>query len=424
MPLKLNLQCDRELMDNGLVMLVSENHKVPLVSLNAYVLAGQDQNPPDKPGLAAFTARMLDEGTENYDYSTMAELLEGAGGALSIFSQRELSGINLQLKTEDLELGLELLAEMLRRPVFPADRLELEKEKVLNHLRSMQDDPQTVAGNLFNRLIYGGTPLQHPALGLLESVNQLAVADLRSFHERCYSPLSTIVVLAGDIQPQTAKKLVEARLGDWKMPGYERAVLVELKKQKAPILETTVVDKEQVHILLGHLGVTRENPDFPVLQVLDVILGSGPGFTSRIPRRLRDEQGLAYSTYSDIAGSSGIYPGRFAAYICTSPENRETALKGLLGEIRELVENGITQEELETAQDYLTGSFVFDVQSNAMVARFLLSVELFNLGIDYLERYPDVIRSVRREDVERVARLYLDTVNYTTVIVGPSYPNS
>src|SRR5512133_1030102 len=100
MPLNLKLECNREVLNNGLVVLISENPKVPLVSLNAYVLAGQDQNPPDKPGLAAFTARMLDEGTENYDYEAMAELLEGSGGALSIFSQRELSGINLNLKTE------------------------------------------------------------------------------------------------------------------------------------------------------------------------------------------------------------------------------------------------------------------------------------------------------------------------------------
>ncbi|RPJ56650.1 MAG: insulinase family protein [Acidobacteria bacterium] len=424
MPLKLNLKCGRERLDNGLVLLISENHKVPLVSLNAFVLAGQDQNPPDKPGLAAFTARMLDEGTENYDYSQMADVLEGAGGALSIFSQRELSGINLQLKAEDLELGFDLLAEMLCRPVFPADRLELEKEKVQNHLRSMEDDPPTVAGNLFNRLIYGGTPLQHPALGLLDSVDQLSVSDLRLFHSQRYSPLSTLIVLAGDISPEAARESVKTRFAGWKTPEYEHLRLTDLKRQDAPIFETTTVDKEQVHILLGHLGVTRRNPDFPVLQVLDVILGSGPGFTSRIPRRLRDEQGLAYTTYSDISGSAGIYPGRFAAYICTSPENRETALKGLVGEIRELVENGITQEELETAQDYLTGSFVFEVQSNAMVARFLLSVELFDLGMDYLDRYPSIIRSVTREDVERVARLYLDTVNYTTVIVGPSYPGT
>lgn len=424
MPLNLNLKCYREVLSNGLVLLISENHKVPLISLNAYVLAGQDQNPPDKPGLAAFTARMLDEGTENYDYAAMAELLEGSGGALSIFSQRELSGINLNLKAEDLELFAEMLAEMLCRPVFPGDRLELEKEKVLNHLRSMQDDPQTVAGNLFNRVIYGGTPLQHPALGLPESVNRLTASDLRSFHSKRYSPLSTIVVLTGDVSVKAATQLIEARLGGWRPPDHGRTVLTDLRRQQSPIVQTMFVDKEQVHILLGHLGVTRKNPDFPILQVLDVILGSGPGFTSRIPRRLRDEQGLAYTTYSDIAGSSGIYPGRFAAYICTSPENRETALHGLIGEIRELVEKGVTQEELETAQDYLTGSFVFDIQSNAMVARFLLSVELFDLGADYLRRYPDLIRNVTREDVQRVARLYLDTVNYTTVIVGPSYPNS
>lgn len=153
---------------------------------------------------------------------------------------------------------------------------------------------------------------------------------------------------------------------------------------------------------------------------MDVILGSGPGFTSRIPRTLRDEQGLAYTTYADICSSSGLYPGRFIAYINTSPEHREQALQGLLAAIKSMVDEGVTEEEVKIAQDYLTGNFVFDFQSNAHLAQFLLGTELYGLGIDFLQEYPKLIRAVTPEDVHRVARCYLDTVNYTTVMVGPA----
>jgi zinc protease len=154
-----------------------------------------------------------------------------------------------------------------------------------------------------------------------------------------------------------------------------------------------------------------------------VVLGSGPGFTSRIPRKLRDEQGLAYSTYADITSSSGIYPGRFAAYISTSPENRDRALEGLHAEVEDAVAHGVTEDELLTAQDYLTGSFVFELQSNYLVARFLAAIELFGLGWDFPRRYPEMVLGVTVEDVNRVARTHLDTVNYTTVIVGPAHAN-
>jgi zinc protease len=410
---------ERVLFDNGLVLLVSENRRLPLVSLNAFVLAGLDQNPMDQPGLASMTARMLDEGTERYDYRQIAEMLEGTGSALSIFSQRELSGINLQIKSEDTERSVELLAEMLRRPVFPAGRFELEKQKALNHLRSMEDDPQTVAGNIFDSLIYSGTPLQYPVLGVSANLARLETCDLARFHRLKYGPPSTILVAVGDLSTDWIKAKMGEEFGDWVASDFKRTLLPPIRRQDHPIVEQRPLDKEQVHILVGHLGIKRQHPDHTPLQTLDVILGSGPGFTSRIPRKLRDEQGLAYATYSDIAGSCGIYPGRFAAYICTSPGNRSRALEGLLGEIREVVNHGVTEQELETAKDYLTGSFVFETQSNLTVARLLLSIEVFKLGADYARRYPQIVRSVSRADVERVARRHLDTVNYTTVTVGP-----
>lgn len=409
----------RSLLPNGLKFLIYPNPRVPLVSLNAFVRVGKDQNPSGGPGTASLTLRLLDEGTDRYSADQLSELIETAGGSLTTFSQRELSGVCFQLRARDCAMGMELLAEMIRRPTFPEDRVEIEKQRVLNQLLALCDDPQVVGSNSFNSCIYSGTSLAYPTLGTPESIQALQAEDLRRFHREKFAPENTFLVLVGALQVPETVEMVHRHFSDWNNPTFHLTPVPELLRQGQPVWREEFMDKEQLTIYLGHLGVSRNNPDYHALQVMDVILGGGPGFTSRIPRKLRDQQGLAYSTYADMTGSSGIYPGRFVAYISTSPENRERAVRGLLAEVQDLVRNGVSEEELKTAQDYLTGSFVFEFQSNASIARFLLACELFELGEDYAEKYPHLIRSVTREDVARVARQYLDTINYTTVIVGP-----
>lgn len=412
------LRFSRRQLPNGLGVLVSENYRLPLLSIHAFVRTGSDQNPEDRPGLASLTARLLDEGTRSYPASQIAEMVENAGGSLSILSQRELTAISLHLKAQDLKWGLELLREMICFPVFPEERIELEREKVLSHLQAMADDPQLVASQALNGLIYSGTPLQYPILGTPESISALRREELVRFHGEKYGPQNTLLVSVGAGAANEVTALVEDLFSDWNSPDFRRTEIHFLRRQTEPRFEFRHMEREQINIFLGHLGITRSHPDFHALQLMDVILGSGPGFTSRIPRFLRDEQGLAYTTYSDLSGSAGIYPGRFVAFIHTSPQNARKALSGLLEEIRKLVEEGVTEEEISLAQDYLTGSFVFDFQSNTSVARSLLEMELFGLGADYPQRYPAVIRSTTREEVNRVARLHLDTVNYSTVVVG------
>ena len=414
------LDFDRTVLDNSVVLLVSENQRFPLISLSAFVVAGSDQNPSDQPGLASLTARLLDEGTGKYESRQLSEMIEGVGASLSTFSQRELSGLSLQLRSEDLSMGLNLLAQMLCDPTFPEDRFDLESKKVLNDLQAMEDDPYTVASTLFSRWIYRDSPFQHPIPGTVESVEKISAEDVRKFHREKYAPQCSLLVLIGALDSKRVLDLAGEHFSRWRAPAFRRNEVSPLQHQKKPVFAERFMAKEQINVFLGHLGISRNNPDYYPLQVMDMILGSGPGFTSRIPRKLRDEQGLAYTTYSDICASSGIYPGRFAAYVSTSPENRQKAVDGLLGEIEGMIVNGVTDEELSTAQDFLTGSFVFDFQSNAHVARFLLASELFGLGIDYPRDYPKIIRSVSCEDVSRVARQYLDTVNYTSVIVGPT----
>ncbi len=171
-------------------------------------------------------------------------------------------------------------------------------------------------------------------------------------------------------------------------------------------------------MFFGHLGIRRTDPDYYAIQVLDTILG-GAGLTSRIPRKLRDEQGLAYTTFASLAGSAGINPGKFVAYIGTSPENVERAISGFVEEVDRIIVEPVGSEELAAAQAYLTGSFVFGFETNAQIARFLINAEVFGLGFDYVEQYPKYIAAVDAAQITRVAAEHLSTTSYTLVIAGP-----
>jgi zinc protease len=415
------VKSSRYRLSNELTLLVSESRRVPLVSINAFVQAGASRNPLQRPGLAALTSDLLDEGTENHQADEISEMVESTGGSLSTFCEREISGISELVTSSHLILGLDLLEETLCRPVFPEERFQIQRQKVLSRLQAMGDDPQFVAANRLNSWVFQNSPLQYPVLGTEQSVADIGVGELQDFHRGTFAPQNTFLVVVGDVEAEEVLSLCEERFSDWHNSEFRRVDPPHFERQSEALWDEHFMEKQQITIFLGHLGIRRANPDYYALQIMDNILGSGPGFTSRIPRKLRDEQGLAYSTYSGISPSSGLDPGRFVAWITTSPENRQKALDGLLFEINDLVQNGITDQELTTAQDYLTGNFVFEFQSNAHVAQFLLATELYGLGQDYALRYPEIIREITREEVHRVARQYLDTVNYATVVVGPTH---
>ncbi len=409
----------RQSLPNGIVFLISPNSKIPLAHINIVVRCGTAENPEKRPGLASMTARMLDEGTTRYTHEEIAQIIENLGGSLTTFSNRELSGVSVSVLSKDMRQGIDLAHAVVTDPVFPADRLQLEKEKVLNQIRSAADNPQFVASNEFNRVIYHHHPVGEPIQGEEESVSAITSEELAEFHRRTFAPQNTMVAVAGDVDAEQCVAWLSEKFSPWRNDAYDAPAVPRLQHDKKKVLKEIPMPKEQINIYLGHLGIARMDPDFYPLQVMDIILGGGPGFTSRIPAKLRDQQGLAYTTYCDITSSAGLYPGRFAAFISTSPQNREQALNGLIGEIKALVDVGITDKELADAQSYLTGNFVFDFQSNGHVARFLLSAELFDLGFDYLDRYPVLIRSITRTEVERAAKKHLDPENCTTVIAGP-----
>ena len=414
------LDIERIELANGLIVLLSENRATPAVAIKTLVAAGSRYESDAKAGLASLVGEMIDEGTATRNAQQIAETVEAVGGKLGTYGDFQGSGVVSMFLSEDLALGLEIIRDLLSNASFPEDKVRQQVDRRLAQLKSRLDVPRTLASDVFNEIVFRGTPQHRPSVGFEATVGKLTRDDMLGFYQRFYMPANTLLAIVGDFDTATVASQVEATFGSWRA-----AEPLSLPRVPKPVRQREAIEryvhaaKEQVNICVGHVGIERRNPDYYRLLVLDTILGSSPGFTSRIPRVLRDEMGLAYTTFSNITGSAGLDPGRFVAYVGTSPDNLTLAIDALRKEIDTIVREPVSREEIEMAKDYLTGSFVFHFQKNLQIADFLVDAETYGLGYDYLERYPELIRAVTIEDVSSVAREYLDPLHLTTVVVGP-----
>ena len=417
--LRRHLDVHSHTLNNGLTILLVENPSLPTVSITASVLAGARHDPESKAGLAIMVSRLLDEGTENRTSLEIADAIESVGGAIDTDGSFERIIAMAGVLNKDVDLGLELLSDLLIRPIFPQEYVDKEKERTLAEIVSAQDRPQVVAGWAFNELVYQDHPLHRPSHGYPNTVERLTRDDLLEFHRRYFVPNNIILSVVGDFRVPEFLPKIEKAFGGWEAKPVIFPIYPEPTRQNTKRVKFITMPAQQLNIYLGHLGISRTNPDYYALQVLDTILGGGAGFTARIPQRLRDELGLAYTTFASITMTAGLDPGRFVSFIGTSPENMKLAIDELLNEIRRIIEEPVTAQELQDAQDYLTGSFVFGFESSPQIARFLVHAQVYGLGFDFIEKYPQYVRAVTVNDVTRVARKYLDSENYTLVVVGP-----
>lgn len=409
----------RKVLANGLTLLLVENSTIPAIAINASVLTGARNEAEEKAGLAIMVSRLLDEGTRTRTSLEIAEAIESTGGGIDTDGSFERLVVSSTVLKKDRDLALELVADLLINPIFPEEFVSKEKERTLSEIASAQDRPQVIAGWQFNELIYQQHPLHRPSHGYPHTVEGLTREDLLDFHQRFFLPNNAILSIVGDFRIPEIVPAVERFFGEWR-PGTVPVVEIPRPtRQVGRRSKYLTMAAQQLNIYLGHLGIERKNPDFYALQVLDTILGGGAGFTARIPQKLRDEMGLAYSTYASITSTAGLDPGRFIAYIGTSPENLALATQGLLTEIRRIIEEPVTATELQDAKDFLTGSFVFAFESSAQIARFLIHAEIYSLGFDFIDRYPQYIRAITAADITRVAGEYLDCGNYSLAVAGP-----
>ena len=404
----------RWVLDNGLIVLFLEQHRLPILSIDAFVEAGQRYETDAQAGVAVLTGQLLDEGTATRSGFEIANAIESVGGSLDTQSQ----GASVHVLSKDTRLAMDLLSDILRFPRFDAEQLEKKRARILASIEGDADNPSLVAYNLFREMVYGPHPYHRPRKGYKESVAALSREDVCRYYQNFFRPNNTILAIVGDAEPENMLEYVQETFGSWesqKLPEYPS---LSIPKPTGCVRRHIERDKEQVHIYLGHLGVIRDNPDFYRLFTMDHILGVGAGFTDRISKSLRDEQGLAYTVAANISFSAEKEPGAFMAYIGTSPENVEQAIEGFLQEIRRIRNEAVTEDELELVKNYISGSYVFNFETGSQLARYLVNIERYKLGDDFIWNFPNIIQEITIEDIQQVARQYLDPENYYIAGVG------
>jgi zinc protease len=408
----------RRMLSNGIVGLVRENHTSPSVVVEADLRVGALWTAREQAGLADFTAAALMRGTERRSFAEIYEQIEAVGASLSISGGTHTSGFSGKSLAEDLPLVLDIAADALRRPTFPEDQVERLRGEILTRLALRDNDTRARAGEAFYELAYPDHPYRIDEDGYPETIRALARDDLAAFHRRHFGPQGMIVTIVGAVRAEEAVALVEEYFGDWTNPEQPpEPPLPPLTPLNGPAVRRVAMPgKIQSDIVLGVPGPARRHPRFLAARLANNILGVF-GMGGRVGRWVRERHGMAY--YAAAALDGGLGPGPWRAYAGVHPKNVERATALMLREIKKFTTRRVTTEELEDNQAYFVGRLPLSLETNEGVAAAVSSLELYDLGLDYLQRYPALIRAITRDDVLEVAREFLSAEHYALAVAGP-----
>ncbi|MFH1147998.1 MAG: pitrilysin family protein [Pseudomonadota bacterium] len=405
----------RLVLPNGLAVLLKEVKALPSISMNLIIESGALLDPEGKEGLSAFTTEGVLIGTEQRTAAEISEEMDFTGGSLTARAGKDYCAFTLNVLKKALPTGLEILSDVLKRPVFPPAEVEKKRGEFQARIRKDEEDPgalaqKTFLGELFHHKFYG-----RPSLGTEASISGLSREDLLEFYRQRLSRSRAICSIVGQITEDELIVLSREHMQSW--PAETAGTLVEIPPGQTGGKRITKIDREltQANIVLGHKGIPRNHPDYYSVFVMNHILGGG-GFRSRLMNSIREERGLAYSIYSMFA--SGKHAGYFQVMLETKNSSAAEAIDQVLKEMESIRSRGITDEELDEVKLYLTGSFPLKIDTNTKIANLLADIEFYGLGLDYPERFPEIINALSKTDVEDAAKKYLDPENYTVAIVG------
>ncbi|NOZ29113.1 MAG: insulinase family protein [Chloroflexi bacterium] len=409
----------RHVLDNGLVVLVRENHASPAVVLEGYVQAGSIYEPPQQAGLASFVASMLMRGTETRTFSEINETIESVGASLSFGSGRHTSGFSGQCLAEDLGLLIEILADILQHPTFPEEHVERVRGQKLTALQERENDTRQMASLAFREAAYPeGHPYRLSPAGYPDTVRDISREDLISFYRRFYGPRGGAIAIVGAVDTGQVIDLLAGTLGRWEPEVAPVEVEVPPVSSLDGVRRKVVPmnGKSQTDLVMGVPAMTRGDPDFYAALLANTVLGVF-GLMGRLGEHVREQQGLAYYVYSTLQADKG--PGPWAAIAGVDPANVDRAIASIEEEIARMGRELVPEEELADSKAYLTGSLPLRLETNSGVASVILDMEWYELGLDYLQRYPDLINGITAEQVREVVARHLRPEAYALGLAGP-----
>lgn len=394
----------RTKLSNGAILLVAEQHQLPMVTIQIAFNAGSRRDPAGKPGLAALTAESMTQGTKNLTATRFNQKVDFMGSSVDVSASRDFAFASMTSLKKYEDQTLDLMAQTLENPgLRDADILRKRADQVAD-IKAAQEEPAYAARVAFLRRMFGNGPYGHPTEGYADSVAKLTPDDVRDFYRDHYKMGDAVIAVAGDVDPDAIKAKLEKELSG--LPGTVPPQPSPGAPAVPPGIHADLINRDvaQANVIIGSSGVARSNPDYYKLQVMNYILGGG-GFASRLTKVVRSQSGLAYSVGSGFQAEK--FPGSFVVILQTKNQSANQALQLVIQQLRQMREAPVTDAEIESAKKFLVGSFPLKLDRQSQIVGFMLEIQLYGLGLDYAQRYPQLIESVTKQDVLRAARKYL-----------------
>lgn len=406
----------RHTLPNGLDLFLLERRTLPLLSITLLLPQGVNAEGPGQAGLSHLAASLLPQGTRHRDAVRLAEDVDALGASLGVHSDYDYTSVGLSCLARDAAEAISILAEVISEPALEDAEILRKRSDVLALLERRKDDATDRVRTRFAELLFGAHPYHHPRLGYPESVNALTNDTLRDFCRTHYHPRGAMLSVVGDFEPAAMLELLTRGFGPWQGGGAPVQLEPPIFRQPGVLVETIQKDDvAQATLRVGGPGFRRDHPDYAAANLLNYVLG-GSGFGSRLMKNLREEKGLTYGAYSSFHTKK--LAGAFLAGLQTSLDTMNAAMAELLSEITRMRDHGITQEELEWAKRYFTGSLPLSFQTNDQLANHVLEQALYDLEPEFWLREMERMKEATLEQVNAVATRYLRPETFTVVVLG------
>jgi len=401
---------------NGLRVVVATKEDLPLTLARMVVFAGT-RDEGEQWGLAHLTGELLTEGTERYDAEALAEAVEELGAILDVDVGSYTTQITLDVLSPRAREGFDLLQEVILRPTFPNEELNKTRERIIAAIQESLSHPDNVLDDAFHYALYGHHPQGRPPEGTPLTLKSISREDVVRFHRTYYVPANAFLVVVSSLPPEEVRTLVEEAFGDWEGKAPEHPAIPPLPRIEGKKIVVVPMRVNQAFVAMGHFGIRRSDPEYPLVRLMSYVLGSG-GFASRLFRIVRSEKGYAYSVNAYFYPGY-LLPGEFQAGMQTKIETANDAVASLLEVIRTYRQKGPTPEELRDAQSYALGSLPRQTETFGQILGALVNQTLHNLPDYYWIREAERSQEYTVDQVREAARKYLDVDNFVLVLVVP-----
>jgi zinc protease len=406
----------RKVLQNGITLLTRSNFNSASVVLSGYLGAGSVFDPLDKLGLAHFTSLALMRGTQTQDFQQIFEGLESIGASLGFGASVHNTSVGGRSLAEDFPQLVKTLADCLLNPTFPEIYISRLKSQLLTGLAIRSQDTSEMASLLFDELLFPGHPYGLPEDGYVETIQKIEQEDLVEFHKTYFSPKNMVVVVVGAVEPETVFDNFEKSLGEWDNPLPENMKLsMIIPLQKTIRRHVPIPGKSQTDLVMGTLGPMRHASDYLSASLGNNILGQF-GMMGRIGDAVREKAGLAY--YASTSVNAWIESGSWEVSAGVNPKNLDKAINLIIKELEKFCSEMVTTQEIEDSQANYIGRLPLSLESNSGVANSILNLERFNLGLDYLQRYPALVNEITPKSILEAAQKYIDPRNLVIVSAG------